>query len=141
MRPLMLAFVICFVSLPVVAAEVTTKEDSITLTRDREDNILKAGTKVTMELPLYISDFFETVVIKANGKLKNTTNKDLQIIYVVSFYDKNDKLIGAATGNAHLAPNKETNWGSAIVKGNEDNFKKVTSYKLNAYTFEVAPKK
>jgi hypothetical protein len=143
MRSLIWALVICFVSLSAVASEIINKEDSITLTRDKKDYVLKAGKEITMEIPLYIGDFFKETVIKATGKLKNTTDKDLKIIYVVSFYDKDAKLIGAATGNCHLAPQKSTYWGSrsAVIKGYEEQFKKVTSYKLHAFTFEVPPEK
>ena len=141
MRSLSLAFVMGLLSWSAVASEVITKEDSITLTRSDKDYVLKAGKEITMEIPLCIDDFFKDVVIKANGKLQNTTDKDLQVLYVVSFYDKDSKLIGAATGNCHLAPKKTTYWGSAMIKGDEAKFKKVTSYKLNVFTFEVPPKK
>lgn len=141
MRSLIWALVICFVSLSAVASEIINKEDSITLTRNDKDYVLKAGKEITMEIPLYIGDFFKETVIKAMGKLKNTTDKDLRIIYVVSFYDKDAKLIGATTGNCHLAPQKIAYWGNAVIKGSEEQFKKITSYKLHAFTFEVPPEK
>jgi hypothetical protein len=141
MHRILLIIIIISFSLPAVASEVITKENSIILTRDKDANIIKAGKEITMEMPLHIDDFFNDVVIKANGKLKNTTNKYLQIIYVISFYGEDSKLIGAATGNCNLPPDKEKYWGSAMLKGYEENFKKVTSYKLKAYTFEVPPKK
>lgn len=139
-KKIALLIIILSFSLSALASEVITKKGSITLTRDKEADIIRAGTEITMEIPLCISDFFDEAVIKANGKLKNTTDKHLQIIYVVSFYGEDFKLIGAATGNCNLSPNKETHWGSAMLKGHEEDFKKVRSYKLEAYTFEVPPK-
>ena len=141
MRSLILVCVFGLVSLPGMAAEVITKEDKITLTRNAQDYVVEAGKEITMEIPLYIDDFFENTVIKANGRIKNTTDRNLRIIYVVSFYDRDSKLIGAASGNCHLAAKNGTHWGSAMIKGEEATFKKVTSYKLHAFTFEVPPKK
>lgn len=140
MHKISLIIIILSFSLSAAASEVITKEASIALTRDEEANIIKAGTEIAMEIPLHIDDFLNDVVISANGILKNSTDKDLRIIYVISFYGEDSELIGAATGDCHLSPNKETYWGSAMLKGNEKNFKKVLSYKLQADTFEVPPK-
>ena len=139
----------CCAALIVQAAlgsEEFTKEDKITLQKytlggDKSaKQVIKLGNKVTFEINAYIGEFFDKPIINANAKITNTTAVPMQAIYVITFYDAQNQIVGAHATNWTVKPNDDVNYGSGLIRGKEEDFKRVTRYKVYTCAYETVPK-
>lgn len=126
------------------ASEEFTKEEKITLQKytfrdGGEKKLLKLGEKVTFEINAFLDDFFKKPIINANAKITNTTSVHMRAIYVIRFYDANNQVIGAHATSWTLKPNEDINYGSALIRGKEEDFRRVTHYKLYTCAYETMP--
>jgi uncharacterized radical SAM superfamily Fe-S cluster-containing enzyme len=128
------------------ASEEFTKEEQITLQKytfrdGGEKKLIKLGEKVTFEINAYIGEFLKEPIINANAKITNTTSVHMNTIYVIRFYDANNRVIGAHAMDWTLKPNEDINYGSALIRGKEEDFRRVKYYKLYTCAYETLPKK
>lgn len=99
--------------------------------------VIKAGKEVTFEVNANISEFFDAPIIDANALIVNKTDKTMQAMYLIVFMDKDGKTVGGHATSWTLEPKEEVNYGSAIIKGKIEDFKKVTQYRLYVTSFET----
>ncbi len=90
-------------------------------------------------------DFFGEETVFAGVTVKNTGSKPMYFNYYVAFYDKDKKLVGAtgqgSFGTDGLAPGKETQMGSCLIKLPKDRYKDIVSYQAVIYETDQAPAK
>ena len=87
----------------------------------------------------YLDEFFDDPIINANAKIVNKTDKTMEAMYMIVFMDKDGKTIGGHATTWTLEPNEEVNYGSGLVKGKVEDFKKVTQYRLFVTWYETIP--
>ena len=130
----------------VFASEEFTKQDKITLQKyalggDKSaKQVITLGNKVTFEISAYIGEFFDKPIINANAVIKNTTAVPMQVIYVITFYDAQNQVVGAHATTWTVKPNDDVNYGSGLIRGKEEDFKRVTRYKVYTCAYETVPK-
>jgi len=129
----------------VLASEELSKEGKITLQKytfggdSSAKTVIKLGEKVTFEINAFIGEFFNKPIINANAKIKNTTSVPMHAIYVIRFYDAKNQVVGAHATDWTLKPNEDMNYGSALIRGKEEDFKRVTHYTVSTCSYETVP--
>ncbi|MEI7998916.1 MAG: hypothetical protein WCH62_05365 [Candidatus Omnitrophota bacterium] len=132
---------------PCTAAEEFKKEASISLSRynfgddEAKKNVMMIGEKVVFKINAYIEDFFNQPIINANAKIINLTDDPMQVLYVITFYDDQNNIIGAHAMNWTLKPKEDINYGSGLIKGKEEDFKRVVKYKVYVCSYQTVPDK
>lgn len=91
---------------------------------------IRVGDKITFKIKVNPSEFFGQSTISANANIDNTTKQKVKAIYSISFHDKDGKLVGCHQGSWDLDPNKDVNYGSAIIFADAKSIASVSSYKL-----------
>ncbi len=104
---------------------------------------IEFGSDVTGKCDFKLTDFAGSLAIIANGEFLNTGDKALGFAYYVSFFDKDDNLVGNASfvyaGKASsLGSGKSIRSGSCIIKIPDTFGDKVASYQVAFY--ELRPK-
>lgn len=129
----------------VYGSEEFIKEGKLTLQRRSKDSekeqVIQVGEKVIFKVNAYIDDFIGGMIINANAKLINLTDDTQRVHYVITFYDVNKNIVGAYAAKMTLDPKDDTSFGSALIDGELEDFKKVTSYRLYACSYKTVPKK
>jgi hypothetical protein len=120
-------------------SEENIKEGKILLQsgkKNLDDNqAIQIGKNVAIMINPYIDDFGDKKVINANGKFINQTDETQEVIYLITVYDAENKLVGASVSKFPV-PAKMTTWiGDALIRGKEEDFKKVTSYRIYLCSF------
>jgi hypothetical protein len=127
------------------ASEENVKEDKMVLKDGSKDSknreVIQVGKKVVFKVHAYIDEFMGELIINANADLSNLTDETQRVIYVITFYDANKNIVGAYAAHCTLGPKEETQFGSALIEGKLEDFKKVTSYRLYACSYKTLPKK
>jgi hypothetical protein len=129
----------------VLASEEFSKEGKVTLQKytvggdSSAKTVIKLGEKVTFEINAYIGEFFKKPIIDANAKIRNTTAVPMHAIYVIRFYDAKNQVVGAHATSWTLKPNEDINYGSALIRGKEEDFKRVTHYSVYTCSYETVP--
>lgn len=129
-----------------LGSEEFTKEDKITLQEYKlgsdksAKQVIKLGNKVTFEISAYIGEFFDKPIISANAKITNTTAVPMQAIYVITFYDAQNQIVGAHATCWTVKPNDDVNYGSGLIRGKVEDFKRVTRFKVYTCAYETVPK-
>ena len=131
---------------PLVPSEEFTKEAPITLQKHvfndhKEPTVIKVGNKVTFEINAYIDDFFDKPIINANAKIRNTTPVHMRATYVITFYDATNQVVGTYATSSTVKPHDVVNFGSGLIHGKEEDFRRVTHYKLYTTAYETPPEK
>ncbi len=146
MKAMVLALAMLFAQ-AALASEEFTKEGKITLQKYRiGDNvaarqIIKLGQQVTFEINAYIGEFFNEAIINANAKITNGTAATMEALYVITFYDAQNKIVGAHAMNWTLKPKEDMNYGSALIRGKDEDFRRVTHYKVSTWAYETIPER
>lgn len=126
-------------------SEEYTKEGKLTLQRRNKDSekeqVIQVGEKVIFKVHAYIDDFIDGLIINANAKLINLTDDTQRVHYVITFYDANKNIVGAYAAQMTLNPKDDTSFGSALIDGKLEDFKKVASYRLYACSYKIVLKK
>ena len=141
------AFLALLIAQSVLASEEMSAEEKITLQKytlgaeGGTKTVIKLGKKVTFEINAYIEEFLKKPIINANAKIKNTTPVYMDAIYVIRFYDAKNEVVGAHAANWTVEPNGDVNYGSALIHGKEEDFKRVTHYKVYTCAYETVPEK
>lgn len=99
---------------------------------------IRQGEDVVFTIKVYQDEFLGHPIISASGIIDNTTEKKVKAIYSISFYDKDDKLIGCYQGSWDMEPNDDVNYGSGIIYSTPEAIKSVTNYKLRTVVVEQA---
>ena len=124
-------------------SEENIKEGKIVLKDARKDpkntHVVQVGEKVVLKVNAYIDDFMKDAIINANAKLTNLTDGTQQVTYSITFYDDDENIVGAYATSWTLDANEATNFGGALIKGKLEDFKRVTSYRLYACSYETLP--
>lgn len=142
-----LAASIVFAPVMSFASEENTKEGAIKLQNYsfgddiNKKNVIALGEKVNFSINAYLDEFFGETIINANATITNKTTGAMQAIYVIRFYDDAGNIIGAHATNWTLKPNESINYGSALIRGKNEDFAKITKYKVYACSYETLPKK
>lgn len=88
-----------------------------------------------------VGDFFGKQTVFAGVTVKNTGAKPLAFEYCVAFYDKDRKLVGAASqssfGDEGLKPGADIQLGSCLIKLPKNKYKEIRYYE--AVLYEIAP--
>ncbi len=133
-------------ALGVYGSEEKIKEGNITLETysfargEGTRNTIQIGEKVIFYVDAYISEFFNEPIINANAKMVNTTNKPMRAIYDIRFYDDLGNIVGAHATSWDIKPNDEVNYGSGMIRVKEEDFERVTKYKLSVCSYETVAK-
>lgn len=103
------------------------------------------GDVVKATCDWHAGDFFGEETVFAGVTVKNTGTKPMYFNYYVAFYDKDKKLVGAtgqgSFGKDGLAPGKESQMGSCLIKLPKDRYKDIISYQAVIYETDQAPAK
>lgn len=87
-------------------------------------------------------DFFDEFTLFANPSINNKSGRKLNVAYHVAFFDKAGELIAAAGQSGDVeAGAKEYQFGSCLSKLSQDEFAKITSYKVVIYVSEPKNKR
>jgi len=121
-----------------VSGEITLKEtDSFA----KECFVKAFGDTLKATTSWRVGDFFGKQTVFAGVTVKNTGTKPLTFEYCVAFYDKNRKLIGAASqsylSDDGMKPGLELQLGSCMIKLPKDKYKEIKFYE--AVLYEMAP--
>jgi len=131
----------------IFAYQEMQKDGAITLSRykfgddESKKNLIVLGDKVVFKVNAYIEDFFKDTIINANAKIINMTDDPMQAIYFITFYDEQNNVVGAHATNWTLKPQGDINYGSALIKGKEEDFRRVKKYKLQICYYKTVPEK
>jgi|GEM_PF-1897354 hypothetical protein len=124
-------------------SEENIKEGKITLKDARKNSqnrqVIRVGEKVVFKVNAYIDDFIGDMIINANANLINLTNDSQELIYAITFYDADKNIVGAYAANCLLDPNESTYFGSALIDGKVEDFKRVVSYRLYTCSYKALP--
>jgi hypothetical protein len=131
---------------PLVPSEEFTKEAKITLQKytlgdGKEKPVIRVGNKVTFEINAYIDDFFKKPIINTNATIKNTTSVHMRATYVITFYDAKNQVIGVHATGWTVKPHDDVHYGSGLIYGKEEDFRRVTHYKVYTSAYETPPEK
>ena len=137
-----------FLTPQVEASEESTKKGEITLREydfgvsDKDDaQVITLGKIVEFRVNRYISDFLGTPRINANAKLINHSDEWMAVTYLIVFYDSKDQVVGSYATSLTLKPNADIHFGSALIKGKKEDFKRVSKYFLYTCSYKTVPKK
>jgi hypothetical protein len=90
-------------------------------------------------------EFFGNESVFASVTLKNSGKKTMYYNYYVTFFDKENKIVGASGqgsfGGEGLAPGKEEQLGSCIIALPKNRYKDIASYQAIFYETDVPPAK
>jgi hypothetical protein len=121
-----------------VSGEIALKEtDSFS----KESFVKAFGDTLKVTTSWRVGDFFGKQTVFAGVTVKNTGPKPLAFEYCVAFYDKDRKLIGAASqssfGDEGLKPGTDIQLGSCLIKLPKNKYKEIKYYE--AVLYEMAP--
>ena len=121
-----------------VSGEIALKE---TDSSAKESFVKAFGDNLKATTTWRVGDFFGKQTVFAGVTVKNTGAKPLTFEYCVAFYDKNRKLIGAASqsylSDDGVKPGTEIQLGSCMIKLPKDKYKEIKFYE--AVLYEMAP--
>ena len=121
-----------------VSGEIALKE---TDSSAKESFVKAFGDTLKATTAWRVGDFFGRQTVFAGITVKNTGPKPMAFEYCVAFYDKNRKLIGAASqssfGDEGLKPGADIQLGSCLIKLPRNKFKEIKYYE--AVLYEIAP--
>jgi hypothetical protein len=123
-----------------LGSEENSKEGQISLKevgKGAKEPAIELGKNVKLGVNAHIANFVGKPIINANANIKNLTSVPQVVTYVITFYDAQKNIIGAYGTTCTVEPNKETGYGSALIHGKMEDFKKVTSYRLYACAYET----
>jgi len=87
-------------------------------------------------------DFFGEFTVFANPSISNKSSRKLMVSYNVAFFDKAGELIACAEQSGDVdADAKNHQFGSCMSKLSQEEFAKITAYKVVVYVSEPAKKK
>jgi hypothetical protein len=139
-----IAFALAFVSSTygaAVSGEIALKE---TDSSAKESFVKAFGDTLKATTSWRVGDFFGKQTVFAGVTVKNTGAKPLVFEYCVAFYDKNRKLIGAASqsyfGDDGVKPGSELQLGSCMIKLPKDKYKEIKYYEAVLYEMALQPK-
>lgn len=121
-----------------VSGEIALKEtDSFA----KESFVKVFGDTLKATTSWRVGDFFGKQTLFAGVTVKNTGVKPLAFEYCVAFYDKDRKLVGAASqssfGDEGLKPGTDLQLGSCLIKLPKNKYKEIKYYE--AVLYEIAP--
>jgi hypothetical protein len=139
-----IALALAFVNSTYAAAvngEIALKEtDSFA----KESFVKAFGDTLKVTTSWRVGDFFGTQTVFAGITVKNTGAKPLAFEYCVAFYDKDRKLIGAASqssfGDEGLKPGTDIQLGSCLIKLPKNKYKEIKYYEAVLYEMVPQPK-
>ena len=125
-----------------VSGEITLKEtDSFA----KESFVKVFGDTLKATTKWRVGDFFGKQTVFAGVTVKNTGTKPIAFEYCVAFYDKNRKLVGAASQSSFsdegLKPGTDLQLGSCLIKLPKDKYKEIKYYEAVLYEMAPQPKK
>jgi len=87
-------------------------------------------------------DFFDEFTLFANPSINNKSGKKLNVAYHVAFFDKAGELVACAEQSGDVdADTKNHQFGSCLSKLSQEEFAKITSFKVVVYVGEPKKKK
>ena len=125
-----------------VSGEIALKEtDSFT----KESFVKVFGDTLKATTKWRVGDFFGKQTVFAGVTVKNTGTKPLAFEYCVAFYDKNRKLVGAASQSSFsdegLKPGTDLQLGSCLIKLPPNKYKEIKYYEAVLYEMAPQPRK
>ena len=124
-----------------VSGEITLKQ---TDSSAKESFVKAFGDTLKATTTWRVGDFFGKQTVFAGVTVKNTGTKPLAFEYCVAFYDKNRKLIGAASqsyfGDDGVKPGAELQLGSCMINLPKDKYKEIKYYEAVLYEISPLPK-
>lgn len=121
-----------------VSGEIALKE---TDSPAKESFVKVFGDTLKATTHWRVGDFFGKQTVFAGVTVKNIGKSPLAFEYCVAFYDKDRKLIGAASqssfGNEGLKPGTDLQLGSCLIKLPKNKYKEIKYYE--AVLYEMAP--
>jgi hypothetical protein len=137
---LLLAFV-GFTQGAAVSGEIALKE---TDSSAKESFVKAFGDTLKVTTSWRVGDFFGKQTVFAGVTVKNTGTKPIAFEYCVAFYDKNRKLVGAASqssfGDEGLKPGTDLQLGSCMIKLPKNKYKEIKYYEAVLYEMVPQPK-
>ena len=102
------------------------------------------GTSLKATTGWRVGDFFGKQTVFAGVTVKNTGTKPMAFEYCVVFYDKDRRLVGAASqgsfGDSGLKPGGELQLGSCMIKLPRDKYREIRFYEAVLYEMPPQPK-
>jgi hypothetical protein len=87
-------------------------------------------------------EFFGEFTVFANPSISNKSGRKLMVSYNVAFFDKAGELVACAEQSGDVdADAKNHQFGSCMSKLSQEEFAKITTYKLVVYVSEPVKKK
>lgn len=104
---------------------------------DKAQVVELAADGVTLKAKLYISDFFDKMIINANADIKNTGDQAKHFHYYIAFFDADGNLLGCTAqgsfGDEGLTAGEDTMLGSCLIPLDKAELAKVRRYKAVLY--------
>jgi len=149
MNKQLLTAILSFLIAAAGAIAETVKGPCTLIFDDRGKTISKHvefGAVVKGKCDFKLMPFGGSTAIIANGEFLNTSDKNVSFAYYVSFFDKEDNLVGSASfvyadKDTALAPGKSIRSGSCIIKIPDSIRDKVASYQATLYVLEQPGRK
>lgn len=100
---------------------------------DKESTVATVGTIAEGSMRLFKDDFFDRMIVNGNASFKNTSDKKAHVVYYVSLFDKDKKLVASSKGSVTVEPGSSMQYGSALMDLPESVINTVSSYQIVVY--------